>query len=279
MYKLLNKKYLALAIVLSLGACASSANNQGLKPIDKITIGIKDKNMRALWIQADKAGNLPPLAQIPAPEKRVSQRQLVTTEKIETPKPIRPVIHKKVAVDIQPFSSGRIIQYHGDFQIIDNKLGVLIGKIKNSDKPLEFHYKLPDKSKSRMLRLKQKSVLQLSFLNDVQDTALQRRIVLSDKGNIAPFVYISEGSNKPYNKVIKEVGLIIEQQNKTESPYVKVTYKKETVVLKQGEYRRIGKGNNAVEVYLRASVAINQKKQVLREGQAYYVNLVIYRIN
>ena len=207
---------LTLTVFLSVSACATVTSNKELKPIDKVTIGIEDKEMRELWIKADNEGRLPPIEQIPIPDKRMTRRHVTTVGEIDIPKPVRPLIHEKVIADIQPFSLKTINQYKGDFQIITNKPGVLIGKISDYDNPLEFHYKLPIKSNT--VHLPRDSTLQLIFRDDVQDSALQRRIVLSDKGNIAPFVYISEGSNEPYIEVIKEIGLTIEQEKERGNP-------------------------------------------------------------
>lgn len=270
-------KFFVLSSIVSISACATTNvnNSNKMKPIDQITIGIEDKEMRELWVQANNDGRLPPLEEIPIPDQRVSPRRHLVAQDSPVVKPARPLIHEKVIADIQPFSLKRLAQYKGDFQVIDNKPGVLIGKIRDSDTPLEFHYRLP--VKSNVVHLRKNSGLQLLFRDDVQDSALWRRIILSDKGKIAPFVYISEGSNKPYVEVIKEIDLKIEQEKQTGNPPVKVTYKDNVVTLKQGERGKIGSGDNAVEVYLRSSVAINQKEQVLREGQPYYVNLVIYQ--
>jgi hypothetical protein len=265
---------ITLAVLLCVSACATSTSNKDLKPIDRITIGIEGEDMRELWIKANNEGRLPSISQIPIPVSPVSVRHEITVSEVPVSKPVRPVIHDKVVADIQPFSLETLVQYDGDFQIIDNKPGVLIGKIRDIDNPMEFHYKLP--ITSRVVRLQKDTRLHLSFRDDVQDSALQRRIILSDKRNIAPFVYISEGSNEPYSVVIKVVDVKIEQEQETGNPPVKVTYKGNVVVVKQGERRKIGSGENAVEVYLRSSVAISQKEQVLREGQPFYVNLVIY---
>ncbi|MBE9561036.1 MAG: hypothetical protein IMF15_09620 [Proteobacteria bacterium] len=245
-----------------------------MKPIDKVTVGIEDNEMRQLWVKADSEGKLPPIDKIPVPDKRLSQR-IIVAEKIDGQKLNRPSIHESVIADIQPFSTVAITEYKGELQIIENKPGLLIGKIQKLDSQLELYYKLPIKNK--VLPLKKKATLQLTLRDDVQDSALQRRIVLSDDGVIAPFVYISEGSNRPYNETIKEIGLKIQQEDKSEHPPVKVTYKNKTVVVKQGERRKIQIGDKTIEVYLVSSVAINLKEQVLREGQPYYVRLVIYQ--
>ena len=49
------------------------------------------------------------------------------------------------------------------------------------------------------------------------------------------------------------------------------------MVVRQGERRKIVNDDSGIEIYLRSSVAVDQKEQVLREGQPFYVNLVIYQ--
>lgn len=266
---------LVLVSVGFLNACATN-KNQNMKPIDKLTAGIEDKQMRQLWIQAHEEGRLPPIERIPVPDKRVAERRPAKPDKMPpSPTPVRPLIHESVIAEIQPFSPKALHQYKGDFQIVENKPGVLVGRIRDADSLLEFHYKLPTKYKRVPLR--ERTRLQLNFRDDVRDSALQRRIVLSDKGDIAPFLYIAEGSNEPFYAVVREVGLKIEQGKEIGNPPVKVTYKGDSVVLKQGQRKRMGRGDKAVEIFLRSSVAIDQKKEVLREGQPFYVNLVIYQ--
>ena len=263
--------------ITSISSCSTiNANNSNkLKPIDQITVGIEDKNMRNLWVQSNDDKNLPPLNEIPIPVKRVEPRVHIVALESGEKKPVRPLIHQQTIADIQPFSLMSPAQYSGEFQILEHKPGVLIGKISGSDSPLEFHYKLPVKNNS--IRLLNNSKLQLNFRDDVRDSALWRRIILSDNGKVSPFVYIAEGSNKPYAEYIKEVDLNIVQQNQAGNPSVKITYKNYDAVLKPGERRKIGVGADVVEVYLISSIAINQKEEILREGQAYYINLAVYQ--
>lgn len=269
-------RWLLLTLVAGLLATshASIAQERELKPIDKLLRGVADPKMRERWKQAEAEGKLPPIEAIPIPEQPVTRRRRVEIKEPAV-QPRRPVIPAKTVADAQPFSLKPIARYQGVFQVTKHDPGVLIGTLQRREEPLELHYKLP--GERRQLAIPERAKLQLSFRDEVVDSALQRHIVLRTQEGTTPFVYIAEGSQQPYRQTFDEIKLVVEQQRGYGNPPVKVTYAGNTVTLKQRERQKLGEGERAVEVYLLASVAMSPQLAMLQEGQPYYVSLILYR--
>lgn len=63
-----------------------------------------------------------------------------------------------------------------------------------------------------------------------------------------------------------------------ENPPVEITYGGNSVTLNQGERQSLGDGAQAIEVYLLSSFAMDPRRAMLQEGQPFYVNLILYRL-
>ena len=266
-------RWLLLLLGVGVSACVT-AREHNARSIDNFVQGIQNPAMRELWSKADAEGKLPPIEAIPVPAKRVAQRK---PGKISEPplQPRRPVIPPSTIVDAQLFSSKPIMRYDGKFHITRHELGVLVGAVDGREEPLELYYKLPgDKVK---IAVPEREVLMLTLRDEVVDSALQRRIVLSTDRGTTPFIYIAEGSTVPYRLTIEALKLTIEQQKGDGHPPVTITYGDKTVTIKEGERARISEGKGALDVYLRESIAIRPQQVMLQEGQPFYVDLFMYR--
>jgi hypothetical protein len=265
---------------LVLSACAVTTESQ-LKPIDKVLTGVPDPAMKERWRNADAAGALPPINAVPAAKQPVALRRPVWVQ-VAAAEPSRPVIAAQAIVAAQPFSRVPVTQYDGAFQITSHRPGVLIGTLKDRTEPLELYYRLP--RQKQLLDIKEKIVLNLKLRDEVVDTALQRRVILHTAQGTTPFVFIAEGSQQPYRQTIEELKLTVEQLPADEAPkevaqhpFVKLTYGDASLTLKPGERGKLGEGERALEAYLLESLAIEPQLTLLREGQPYYVNVILYR--
>lgn len=254
-------------------SCASTQQKE-MAPTDRVFTGVHDPQMQMVWKKAEAEGKLPPIAEIPTPKERVSQREPAV---IREPKITirRPLISETTVADAQPFSLKRLERYEGIFEVTQHEPGLLIGRLQQRADLLELYYKIP--GERNRIAIVERAKLQLSFRDEVVDSALQRSIVLSTDKGTTPFVYVAEGSNEPYRKTLKQISLAIEQQGKSGNPPVKITYRGQSVTLKQGERRKIGAGESAAEVYLLRSVAIRPQQALLQEGQPFYVTIMMYR--
>ncbi len=262
---------MSLCVVLVATACKQEVK----KPVDKVLQGVQDPEMQQRWKQADSAGNLPTIDSIPTPKESVTRRRQV--EVVEPSKQERrPVIPEEAVAGAQPFSLKPITHYDGTFQVTSQRPGVLVGMLEANEGPLELYYKLP--AKYDTLVIPKQAKLQLSLRDAIEGTALQRRILLYTEDGTAQFLYIAEGSAQPYRQTIEAAKIRIEQQGKEDNPPVRVTYASNSVTVTQGERKKIGLGEQAVEIFLISSIASSQRQSLLREGQPYYVNLIMYRV-
>ena len=271
-------------IVLCLVASIMSLNNlpvnaETVKSLDQITSAIQNPEMRQRWETAHKEGKLPPINTLPVPAQPVTKRKFsklaVADIKIN-----RPVIAKTVPIDIQLFSTdSKINRYRGDFQLTAIRDGVLVGKTAASKADVELIYKLPNSNLSQ--KSLDSTTLYLDYFDDIKDSALQRRIILYNKTDKTPqIISISEGSNKPYQKNIRELGLSIKQNVNSkieDSPTVTVSYRGKNIILAEGEQKSLKTTKETLHIHLLSSYAYSKKYGLLQEGQAYYVNLIIYK--
>lgn len=266
---------LVLIVGFHATSCAPLRKEQELTTIDKVLTGVADPKMQERWKQADGEEKLPPIDAIPTPKQRVSVRRPAVVK--EPPARMRrPVMPAETVAEAQLFSLKPITRYDGPFQVTKHKPGVIIGEMQRIKEQVELYYKLPDKQ--RQIAIPEGAKLQLRFRDVVVDGALQRRIILRTEEGAALFVYIAEGSQQPYRQTIDDLKLNIEQQRTGVHPLVKVTYTGNTVTLKQGERQKIGEGKEAVNVYLLESTAMSPQRVILQEGQPFYINLVLYRV-
>lgn len=270
----------AAIATLAISACASTTEPP-LKPLDKVLAGVPNPAMQEKWRSADAAGKLPPIDAIPTVKQGVTQRRPVMLQVAAT-EPQRPAIPPQTVATVQPFSRTPVVDYVGTFQVTSHKPGVLIGTLKDRAEPLALYYKLP--GKTQLVDIKEQTALNLLLRDDVVDTALQRRVVLHTGQGTTPFVFIAEGSPQPYKQMIEVLQLTIEQLPFDEAPKgeeryppVKLTYGADTLTLKPGERGNLGEGERAVEAYLLESLAVGTQRALLREGQPYYVNVMLYR--
>lgn len=270
----------AMMVTLVITACATNTESQ-LKPLDKVLTGVPNPAMQEKWRSADAAGTLPPIDAIPAVKQGVTQRRPVLLQVAAT-EPQPPIIPPQTIATVQPFSRTPVVDYYGAFQITSHTPGVLIGTLKDRAEPLALYYKLP--GKTQLIDLKEQTALNLLLSDDVVDTALQRRIVLRTAQGTTPFVFIAEGSPQLYTQTIEALKLTIEQLPFDEAPKgderyppVKLTYGADTLTLKPGEHGKLGEGERAVEAYLLESLAVGTQRALLREGQPYYVSVMLYR--
>ena len=120
--------------------------------------------------------------------------------------------------------------------------------------------------------------LHLRYRDEVLGNALQRRIILFDpETKRAPLIAIAEGSHTPYQAVIKELGLIIEQTTQGENPAVTVRYGAEAATFREGETKTIGEGTQQLTVYLLNSYVQDKRYAEVDPGQPYYVNIILYQ--
>ncbi len=269
----------AVLIALAVASCANTAAQQ-VKPIDTVLAGVSDPAMREKWRSAEAAGTLPPLAAIPAVISPLSVRRPVVLQ-VAAIEPQRPIVQPQTIATVQLFSTGPVSQYVGPFRVTSQKPGVLIGMLNDRDAPLELYYKMPDTLD--VAAIKENTTLNLMLRDDVMDTALQRRVVLYDERGIAPFALIAEGSRQPYRQTFEALKLTIEQLPKGEARTggehylpVKFSYGGDVLTLKPGQRGKLGKGDRAVEAYVLESVSIENAQ--LREGQPYYVNVMLYKV-
>lgn len=261
----------SLCAVLVATACKQKEE----KPVDKVLRGVQDPEMQKRWKQADSEGKLPPIDAIPTSKQSVTRRSPVKI--IEPSQQVRrPVIPEGTVAGAQPFSLKPVTRYEGVFQVTTQRPGVLVGTLEGGEGPLEVYYKIP--TDHNTLIISEQAKLQLSLRDEVDGSALQRRILLHTEDGAAQFLYIAEGSDQPYRQTFEAAKIRIEQQETEGNPPVRVTYAGNSVTVKQGERKKIGKGERVVEVCLITSIASSQRQALLREGQRYYVNLILYRV-
>jgi hypothetical protein len=267
----------ALLLALAAASCASPTVRQA-KPLDRILAGVSDPAMQDRWRKADAAGTLPRIDAIPEPASPLAVRRPVALQ-VATIEAQRPTIQAGVVATVRPFSTSPVTNYSGTFKVTSNEPGVLIGTLNERDAPLELHYKLPDPR--GFAAIKAQTTLNLILRDEVADTALQRRVILYDDQGINPFASFAEGSRKPYSQTIDALQLTIEQltqgvMHEGGERYlpVRFSYRGKVLTLKPGERGRLGKGSRSLEAYVLDSLEV--ENALLREGQPYYINVVLY---
>ncbi|MGC2167100.1 MAG: hypothetical protein WA632_13930 [Gallionella sp.] len=268
----------ALLAALAVASCANTAAQQ-LKPIDKVLAGVSNPAMQEKWHSAEAAGTLPPIDAIPAVSSPLAVRRPVMLQVVATA-PQRPLVQPQTVATVLPFSSSPVVHYAGAFQVTSHTPGVLIGVLNDRAAPLELYYKLP--GDLGVAKIKEQTSLNLLLRDEVLDAALQRRVVLYDERGIAPFALIAEGSRQRFKQTIEPLQLTIEQlaggeARKGGERYlpVKISYGNDVLTLKPGERGKIGAGGHAVEAYVIESLSVDGA--MLREGQPYYINVMLYR--
>jgi len=249
-----------------------------VKSIQQITTAVQNPKMKQEWQRAYENGELPPLNQIPVPEKPLSIRRPVQLAESDLQfKNVRPIIPDKVPVAIQVFSKqADLQQYQGRFEIVSAKQGILSGSIKKGV-PLELIYKLPQ---SRQLSaLSRDREIYIDFSNTVVQSTLMQRVIVYEKTDRTPIMLsISEGSNQPYRRDLEKYGLKISQQptdKENSAPPVKISYQGKSVVVNMGQQAILKAGAKQLKVYLRSSYAHTGSAESM-EGLPYYVSLIIY---
>jgi len=266
---------IAAAISAAVSSACSISRTHKAVQLDTVLQGVADPAMQQRWKRADAEGKLPPFDALAAPAKTVVRRQPVVMREPVT-EPRRPVINAATVATVEPFSRTPIDAYDGPFQVLKHEPGLLVGTTNSSREPLELHYKLPNGA--RAITLRRDDALVLTLRDQVDDSALQRRVVLRRREGAALLVYLAEGSNTPYRQSISSVHLDIRQRSDGENPHppVEVTYGGATVVLKPGTHARIGRADRAAEIHLLESSARTKAQTMLGEGQRFYVNLILY---
>lgn len=274
---MINLRWLVIPILVALFctiSCSSVHKEQKHKTIDNVMSGILDPVMKKRWEDAESKGDLPPLHVIPTPEVRVAQRKPTIIKEPQIEKR-RPIIPKETIADVQMFSKKPIESYKGSFRITKHQPGVLSGMLEQQEEEFELLYKIP--AERNMISVSPGAMLQLKLMDRVEDSALQRNVILYTDNGTAPLVYIAEGSYKPLYKRFDELNLIIEQEKGEGNPLVKVTFAGDTLTLKQNERKKLGAGKKAVYVHLLESIAVNTSKAMLQEGQPFYVSILLFR--
>lgn len=264
------------AMVGLLTACASPGASR-LSSLDQVLAGVPNADMQQRWRQAEAEGRLPPLQAIPVPRQGIEQRhRSVVAEPAR--EPIRPVIPARTVATVLPFSRMPVESYDGPYQIVSIKPGVIVGNLVHQEHPYELHYKLP--GEVQQLAIAEPVEVTLSVRDEVVDSALQRRVVLSTRTGEVPLALIAEGSNAPYRLIMDAPDLSIEQvdvDEKTGVAGLKVSYDGDSITLKPGGRGQVGR-ERPLAVYVLESSAMPRQRAMLQEGQPYYVNVMLYRV-
>jgi len=257
-----------------MASCASSAKDKKPENVDDIVSGISDPEMQKRWKDAESKGDLPPVNVIPVPAVRVEKRKPMEIKEPQK-EPKRPVISEKTKIDVQTYSKKPINSYKGSFRITNHDVGVLTGNLVQNEETFELMYKIPDQSAK--ISVPTGEDLQLQLLDQVNYSSLQRNIILYKKGGPAFLVYVAEGSDKPVNKKIDALNLTIEQQKGEGNTPVRIIFAGDSLILKQNQEGEIGEGEQTLNVYLMESIAIDPREAMLRQGQPYYVHIMLYK--
>lgn len=245
--------------------------------VDQITRSIPDEATRKLWREAAEKGKLPDIKKIPIPLERVAKRKREILHPQE-PEIKRPKIAEKSIADVLFFTNDTdLTKYIGPISISSIQPGLITGKLKDRKHELEIIYKIPDDTQN--LRIKEKDSLELSFRDEVINSTVQRRAILSTKEGALSFFYLSEGSNQPYSETFKQPLISIKQRIKEEKGVypVDVTYGNKVYTLKPGEKVKIRDQRGTITMFLISSVYTNPKMIAVSEGSPYYITLMIYR--
>jgi hypothetical protein len=254
--------------------CAASGQ-KGSVSSESVFAGVPDPKMQQVWQKAAASGTLPSMEGIPKPKQLITEREPIIITEMETKKK-RPFFAEGESVGVKPFSLEPVRSYEGDFQVTRHTPGLIVGNLVQRGEQYEIHYKIPNPQ--RMIAVAEQTDMKLSLRDEVVGSALQRRIVLSKADGTPSFIYLAEGSDRPFTKSLMQAGLKIEQAGKSANPPVQVTYRGQSVTVEPGERKQVGQGASAVEIYLLWSVAISPQQAMLQEGQPYYVNLMIYSV-
>lgn len=277
MYQVISRS-LITAMLLAAAIPSASAESKAAtskKMLEQILTGIQDPAMRKLWQDAYDAGTLPALDKVPIPAHPVSQRTPYTIKAVAA-EPRRPVIANTTTIDIQPYSSVPRNSYQGNYRILKHEPGLISGKLDDQAEAFEIFYKLP--GDVQLSKLKTSATYQLTYTDEVMDSAQQRRIVLFDpETRHIPLAVIAEGANKPYSTTIDETGISIKQHANGPNPPVTISYQGMTVVLRQGEHKQLGKNDKRIRVNLVSSYHQSPGADSLTEGQPYYIKIFIYQ--
>lgn len=263
------------ALMVILGACAQTPTRSQVGSMDDVVASVRDPAMKQVWMDAQAKRRLPPADKIPMAENPVSRRQIAQVKAAPT-RPVRPVIPKESVIAVQPFSEQPITDYDGRFDVVSHEAGVLRGRLQDREALLEILYKLPGTTIAR--QVEKPATLHLRYRDEVLGNALQRRIMLFDpETKRAPLIVIAEGGPQPYQAVIKELGLVIEQTVQGEHPAVTVRFGEEAATLREGETKTIGEGAQQLTVYLLNSYVQDSRYAEVDPGQPYYVNIILYQ--
>ena len=267
--------HVAALLLVGIGQVQAAAPDVASQEMfEKILAGVQTPSMRQRWLDAYENGELPALDDIPLPEQSFVKRK-PNRMMVDALPPRRPVINPNT-IDVQPFSPTARHAYEGGFTVLTHDSGVINGKLDGQEEPFEILYKLPDGRELR--RLRADMTYQLVYEDNVEKSAQQRRILLSDREtNALILASIAEGSQDPYETTIDNLNLTIKQDEEGASPAVEVIYRDQAVTLRQGQQKVIGTGVNAVHVYLLTSYHDMSPSGSLTEGQPYYLRIVLYR--
>ncbi len=255
-----------IALIVFFTGCSASQPRK-ITSIEQIAGTVPKKQMRKRWINAER--KVPPVEKIPLPEKSVTQRKFTI---IATKKPIakRPVISPDSPVAVKLFSTRPIAKYTGPFKVFKSAPGNVVGNLENLRIPLEILFKLPEDS--QRLRVEEGMTLSLELRDEVKNAALQRHIVLT-KNNQLRFLYLSEGSGKPFIWTSDSPRIVIQQRSgeKGTSP-VEITIGRDKQILKVGQKVKIGE----YAAMLISSFFTDPKKKIVVQGDPYHITLIIY---
>lgn len=269
--------FIVIKLALFMLALPAYAANQ-VESLEQITFGIKDKEMKQRWESSFKAGTLPPLKELQIPDKPVTKRKKLVITSDATLPAKKPSIPSATPIDVQLYIPDTALEtYTGNITITDHQPGLVKGNLESIKQPIEILYKIPEKN---LLYIDSKSKdMVLEYNNYLFQMSLQRRVILYDKKQKqVKLISISEGDEVPYTKTIKELGIVINQQKRSdevENPPVEINYRGETATLNQGDQITMGKSDSAIQVHLLNSYAYNPKREQLLEGLPYFVSLII----
>ena len=179
---------------------------EALRPI---LVAVQDSVMAERWLQAYKTDQLPPLETFPKTEQVVFQRRVrkIGQDSVIIGNP--PVLPPELIATVEPFSRSPIGEYRGDYLVTDLFPERISGRLEKVQQPLDIYYRLPNK---QQLPIEKGARLSLTLFEDlVKEGSFVRIVNLSKDSSNTLLLYIADGSNEPYSKTIKELGLTIEE--------------------------------------------------------------------
>jgi hypothetical protein len=167
--------------------------------------------------------------------------------------------------------------YTGAFVLTDVQAGRLAGRITGRAAPLEIHYKLP--GNAVLADARQTGTLTLVLQDDIEGVSLRRKVALL-AGRSPLLFWLSDGGDRPYNRVFEELPLRVRQQppGADSLSAVAITFGRETFTLRRGGRRQArGVDGRVVEFYLLSSYWTRAADVATAEGDAYHVMLLAWR--